>query len=162
MNFVRLIRLQWERHIDLSAEQVVIKLTPDIVKTEQERRIPLDIKTSILLKQWHQQLYPMQQGQGWVFPGEEPNSHITSIKKSWKALLQKANIENFTWHDMRHDYASQLVMAGVDLNTVRELLGHSDIKMTLRYAHLAPEHKQAAVMKLSEQRDKLGKPNANE
>ena len=49
------------------------------------------------------------------------------------------------FHDLRHTFASHLVMKGVDLRTVAKLMGHKDIKMTMRYAHLAPEHLQAAV-----------------
>jgi len=59
--------------------------------------------------------------------------------------LKEAQLDNFRWHDMRHDFASRLAMAGVNLNTIRELMGHSDYKMTLRYAHLSPNEGHAAV-----------------
>jgi site-specific recombinase XerD len=73
---------------------------------------------------------------------------FTTLKKSWCNLLTRSQIKYFRWHDMRHSFASKLVMAGVDLNTIRELLGHADIKMTLRYAHLAPKVKAEAVERL--------------
>jgi integrase len=73
---------------------------------------------------------------------------MKSLKTAWGKVAKAATLKGFTFHDLRHTFASKLVQAGVDLNTVRELLGHSDIKMTLRYAHLAPEHKAAAVAKL--------------
>jgi len=67
------------------------------------------------------------------------------IKKSYHKALEKAGIKDFTFHDLRHTFASHLVMMGTDLKTVQELLGHKTFQMTLRYAHLSPSHKKAAV-----------------
>lgn len=70
-------------------------------------------------------------------------------KRAFHTALNKAGIKNFRFHDLRHTFASQLVMLGVDLNTVRELLGHKTIEMTLRYSHLSPSHKKRATDLLS-------------
>lgn len=59
-----------------------------------------------------------------------------------------ARLKDFTWHCIRHTFASRLVMAGVDIRTVAELMGHKTLAMTMRYAHLAPDHQRAAVDRL--------------
>jgi integrase len=70
------------------------------------------------------------------------------LKTAWGKALERSGIENFHFHDLRHTFASTLVMAGVDIRTVQTLLGHRDITMTMRYAHLSPAHLKEAISKL--------------
>ena len=67
------------------------------------------------------------------------------IKRSFKTALKRSGIRDFRFHDLRHTFASYLVMAWVDITTVSKLLGHKSLTMTLRYAHLAPSHMVKAV-----------------
>ncbi|MBH3408776.1 site-specific integrase [Pseudomonas glycinae] len=109
-------------------------------KTSDTRHIPMNKETVRVLEDWKK----LAGKSRYVFPSQE-GGRLEDVKSAWLRLLERAEIEGFRWHDMRHDFASRLVMAGVPLNTVRDLLGHADIKMTLRYAHLAPGTKAAAV-----------------
>jgi len=67
----------------------------------------------------------------------------------FEPAIGRAKIRTFSWHCLRHTFASRLVMAGVDLRTVQELLGHKCIAMTVRYSHLSPTHTLAAVERLA-------------
>jgi integrase len=133
--------LLWER---INFDLAILTVSGDTAKSGKTRHMPLNSVALQVLKNWHKQT----QGHGLVFPNKKSGEAFDNVKKAWLSILDLAEIKNFRWHDMRHHFASKLVMAGVDLNTVRELLGHADIKMTLRYAHLAPEHKAKAVEKL--------------
>lgn len=135
-----LFNLRWN---DIDFSQKILSVSGEYAKSRRTRHIPLNEEAFKVLSYWRE----IASSDGLVFANKEGNQ-FNNVRKAWLNLLKGAEIENFRWHDMRHHFASKLVMCGVDLNTVRELLGHSDLKMTLRYAHLAPEHKAHAVAKL--------------
>ncbi len=141
-----LINLRWE---DLDFEQSLVRIGAhddehgtDDTKTHRERHVPMDDDlTAVLARQ------PRRPGCRLVFGTVNGtvrrNNLLTNLKRHAKA----AGIENVTLHTMRHTFASHLVMNGVDLASVRELLGHATIEMTMRYAHLAQSHLREAVEK---------------
>jgi len=81
----------------------------------------------------------------YVFYDPTAEKAYKDVKRSFASACKRAKITNFHFHDTRHTFASLSVMGGVDLTTVKELLGHKHLTMTLRYAHLAPSHKVKAV-----------------
>ena len=125
---------------DVDLKNKIITVEGTTSKSGQTRHIPINKELLEVLTNWKEQ----SKSEGFVFPGKGGH-RLDNVKKSWDGLLKLAKVEGFRWHDLRHTFASKLVMAGVPLNTVRELLGHSDLAMTLRYAHLAPDSKAAAV-----------------
>ena len=87
----------------------------------------------------------------WVFPCQSDRTPLDAknfVSRVFLPALEKAGVAGLHWHDLRHTFASRLVMAGVDLRTVQELMGHHSYEMTLRYAHLAPAHTLEAVQRL--------------
>ena len=75
----------------------------------------------------------------------KPFSRFGFLRTRFDKAVNTAGIEDFHFHDLRHTFASHLVMGGYDILTVKELLGHKSLEMTLRYAHLSSDHKRLAV-----------------
>ena len=130
-----LLALRWA-NVDMKEKQITVE--GSTAKSQQTRHIPLNDEALDVLKKW----------KGQAPDGDRLFQIDTGFKTAWGALMERSKIEKFRWHDLRHHFASRLVQAGVPLNTVRELLGHGSMAMTLRYAHLAPDQKREAVAKL--------------
>ncbi len=108
-------------------------------KNRQTRHVPLNEEAVNVLRNWREQA-----GTGArVFD-------VVGFQTAWETVLKRARISKFRWHDLRHHFASRLVQQGVPLNTVRDLLGHGSVGMSLRYAHLAPDQRREAVAKLNQ------------
>jgi len=134
-----LMGLRWEQ-VDLERGQIALTKT----KNRQARALPVtDACQRALLTA------PRRAGCAFVFADEL--GHPLSpwgLRNAWDAVVKETRLKNFRFHDLRHTFASHLVMAGVDLPTVRELMGHKTLDMTIRYAHLAPAHARRAIRAL--------------
>ncbi|MCK4858078.1 MAG: site-specific integrase [candidate division Zixibacteria bacterium] len=130
-----ILKLTWN-DIDFHQQLIFVKNS----KNGEKREIPLPEPVFRNLK-----VLPKRSTHVFDF-GEY--SRIECIRRGFTSALKRAGITDFTFHDLRHTFASHLVMSGVDLLTVKELLGHKSINMTLRYAHLSPDHKRKAVASL--------------
>ena len=87
---------------------------------------------------------------GYLFINPDTNKPYTTIKKSFNSALKRADIENFTFHDLRRTFGTWLLQEGVDIRTIQVLLSHSDISTTERYLGVTHEYNKQAI-------DKIGK-----
>ncbi len=136
------LRLRWS-DVDFQNRHITIVKS----KSGKSRHIPMNETVIDTLKS-----IPRMIHNPYVFYGRKPGEPLKNgVKNSdWKKCLKEAGILDFHWHDLRHTFASRLVMKGVDLYTVSKLLGHHSLKMTERYAHLAPNYLKKAVSVLSQ------------
>ena len=119
------------------------QLTVPRSKNGETRHVPLNDSAIAALRVAENQ----KNGNPYVFLNSD-GARLHSPRFWFDAVVVDAKLKDFTWHCLRHTFASRLVMAGVDLRTVQELMGHKTIQMTVRYSHLAPQHRLAAVQRL--------------
>ena len=133
-----ILNLKWEA-IDL--DNNIIKTL--VKKNRRMLEVPLNPAALAVVKGW----YGIRKCD-YVFYNPETGGQWKDLWLGLKKACRKAGLEDVTWHTLRHSFATRLNGGGADLVTVKELLGHSDIKTTMRYAHTNREAKQKAVARL--------------
>jgi integrase len=135
-----LLSLTWQ---DVDFKRGVVTVRAGYAKNGEARSVPMNQVLTDTLK-----TVKLQEIEGERVFCNRHGQPYSSFRTAFERAVRQAGIADFTFHDLRHTFASRLVMAGIDLPTVKELMGHKDIGMTMRYAHLSSDHKQAAVKKL--------------
>ena len=139
----QLRKLEWR---DVDFERRLLTLRPETAKTKKVNHVPLNVEAIDALR-----LMPIGDPTDAVFPGRR-GKFLSNPNGPWRTLLRAAAIPDFTFHCLRHSFASSLVNEGVDMYRVQKLLTHSDPKLTQRYAHLDPEYMRDAVDRLSKRK----------
>ncbi|MCL4322041.1 MAG: site-specific integrase [Deltaproteobacteria bacterium] len=140
MRLREILKLTWQR-VDLKNRLILL----DKTKNGERREIPINETLYGVLSSLVRNI-----AFDHVFYDLKTLRPFDRIDRSFHTALKKAKIIDFHFHDLRHTFASWLVMKGVDLAAVQKLLGHKSITMTMRYAHLAPGHVKKAVSVLDE------------
>ena len=138
--------LQWK---DVDFQQEFIQLVE--TKNGSKRYIPLNAPANQALM-----AIPKHPDSPYIFT--DGKGQKRKFRHTYETVLKKSAIINANFHTLRHTFASHLAMSGVDLNTIRELLGHKSLEMTMRYAHLSRDHKSRAVDVLAGQMDTIWTP----
>jgi integrase len=128
-----ILNLKWF-NVDFQNGFILVEGT----KGGEIRKIPMNKKLTLTLEN-------IRNDSKGEFVFSENGKSYGDVKTGWWTALKKAGIEDLRFHDLRHTFGSRLGMAGIDIRTIQELMGHKDIKMTMRYSHPTPEHKKKAV-----------------
>lgn len=132
-----LLSLRW---CDIDSANGLVSVEAGYTKNGERRSVPLSRTLRAILEQLRQ---GRAEGEH-VFRTRRGGRYV-SAATTFKRAVERAGLSNFRFHDLRHTFASRLVMGGQDIRTVQELLGHKSITMTLRYSHLSPTHRAKAV-----------------
>ncbi|MBP8285873.1 MAG: site-specific integrase [Rhodoferax sp.] len=132
-----LFSLAWES-VDLSLKTITVLASHS--KGNNTRVIPINTEALAVLT-----TIKPNPAKGLVFKSPVTGGRFNNVKKAWAEITKAAGVPDLRWHDLRHDFASQLVMKGAPLFTVQKLLGHANSRMTQRYAKLAPSTLSDAV-----------------
>jgi len=132
-----ILNLKW-KDVDFQNNLIVLSDT----KSGKTREIPLNnTMREVLLS------VPRYLKSDYVFCNRDGKPY-RQLRVSFRNGLRRAGISDCTFHDLRHTFASYMVMNGVDISTLQEILGHSSITITQRYAHLSPSHKKKAMQNI--------------
>lgn len=136
-----ILRLRWA-DVDLKAGVLtVVSREGGMTKSGKTRKVPIGDDLAELLRQ-----HPRELGAKSVFPGVEGERH--DIRTALRFAAKRANLEKVGMHQLRHAFCSHALMAGVDPRTVQGWLGHADLRTTLRYAHVAPDHERESIQRV--------------
>jgi integrase len=153
MRWGEIAHLKWQQapesnYVDF--DRGIIFIHGALSKSKKSRWIPLG-----QIVKWELLNVPKQKGTDYLFLNPETGKPLGSIKDAFNRAVRKAEIKDFTFHSLRHTFASQLVRNGVDLYVVQKLLGHSCPQMTQRYAHLREDMLIDAIKKIDTQFDPI-------